>query len=540
MKIGYPYMTMCLLFISILSAQSQTHITNSTTVNIESGTTFTSMEDLLLDAGGSLNNQGTMVIKGNLINNNTSPSSLGTGTFEFAGTNAQTISGPNVFTSLTINNSAGVSLTGTYDNQVTGTLALSNGLLTLDGLNLLLGPLANIAGVPSSSKMVIPTGAGELRKEFSGIGSFTYPVGDNSGLAEYSPVTANFTGGTFGSGNYLGISLKNLADPDPNIATGDYLNRYWTLSNNNITGAINCGLTFNFLDADVNGTKANLYCIKTSPVLETFDGYSAGNQLTATVNSFSRFTGARAALTSNVVAFLEGANDGSGSMTTFLPLYTPEISTDPFPLTQPYSGSPWFYDGTEYVTTVPSGVVDWLYIELREADAPENASAATIFGKRAAFLKSDGSIVEIDGITPVKFYNAPVTPGNNVYVVIKHRNHLPIMSSAGVTKNVSGIYSYDFTDDGSKSYGYPDGIKLLGGKWSLVGGNGNPDSDINTDDYTLSWDQEFGYFDGYYSGDFNMNGSVDTDDLTLIWDVNFGSFSNIYDMVKRGYHSMVP
>jgi hypothetical protein len=173
--------------------------------------------------------------------------------------------------------------------------------------------------------------------------------------------------------------------------------------------------------------------------------------------------------------------------------------------------------------------VDWVYIELRQATDPSLATAATIFGKRAAFLKSDGKIVDLDGLSPVKFYNAPLTPGNSVYAVVKHRNHLAIMSNNGVLKSGTGIYEYDFTDLESKTYGGPDGIKLVAGKWSLVGGNGAPDADINSDDYTLSWDLQVGFFDGYYSGDFNMNGTVNSDDYTLIWDLNIGKFSGIFD-----------
>jgi hypothetical protein len=540
MKIVYSFMTLCFLLINLFSLQAQTHIANSTTVKIEAGTTFSNSSDLLLDVGGSLNNQGTMVIKGNLINNNTTASNLGTGTFEFAGTAAQTISGPNIFTNLSVNNATGVALSGTYDNQVTGILTLSTGLLTLGNTNLSLGPLASIAGTLSSAKMIVATGTGELRKEYSGTGSFTFPVGDNDGTAEYSPVTANFTSGTFGSGNFLGVSLKNLPDPDPNISTGDYLNRYWNLNNNGITGSISCNVSFSFLPADVNGLISNLYCLKTFPNLVTYNKYTSGNILTGTVTSFSRFTGARAGQTAAFTAFLEGPNDGTGSMTGFLPGFTSSNSDSPFPLYQPYSGDPWLYSGGEHVTSVPTGVVDWIYLELRQSSSPGSADASTIFGRRAAFLKTNGSIVDLDGISPVKFYNAPYNPANNVYLVVKHRNHLAIMSSSGSIKNPSGVFAYDFTDSGAKTYGYPDGIKFVSGKWSLVGGNGYPDSDINSDDYTISWDPEIGLFDGYYSGDFNLNGTVDSDDYTLIWDVNIGNFAGITDHAIHGFHSMVP
>ncbi|MCB0744556.1 MAG: hypothetical protein KDC67_11675, partial [Ignavibacteriae bacterium] len=49
---------------------------------------------------------------------------------------------------------------------------------------------------------------------------------------------------------------------------------------------------------------------------------------------------------------------------------------------------------------------------------------------RAALLKSDGSIVDIDGNSAVSFNG--ITSGN-YYVVVYHRNHLPIISSQPIT-----------------------------------------------------------------------------------------------------------
>ena len=113
------------------------------------------------------------------------------------------------------------------------------------------------------------------------------------------------------------------------------------------------------------------------------------------------------------------------------------------------------------------------------------------------------------------------------------------MSSAGVAKT-GGVYTYNFTDTGSKTYGYPDGIKQLGSFWAMIGGNGYPDADINTDDLTYSFNSLFGFYDGYYSGDFDLSGQVDTDDLTYIFNPNFGMYGNIADHKKTGFHSMVP
>jgi hypothetical protein len=252
--------------------------------------------------GGDLDNQGTIILKGNLVNQNASPADLGTGTIEFSGTSAQTISGQNEFGILRVANTAGVTIIS-GDQIINNSLNLKNGLLKLENNNLLLGiPAIDSGG--SVSSMVVATGIGELRKAFPASPSFpvdfTFPVGDADGTAEYSPVAVHFTAGTFIAGNYLGINLKNLRDPLLN--TDNYLDRYWKFNNNNISG-LSCTVTLNFTEADVHGIKDDLYFLKTDPALEYYDKYSAGNQLTGTVTSFSRFTGSNIIdITPNITA----------------------------------------------------------------------------------------------------------------------------------------------------------------------------------------------------------------------------------------------
>ncbi len=74
------------------------------------------------------------------------------------------------------------------------------------------------------------------------------------------------------------------------------------------------------------------------------------------------------------------------------------------PLSQPYNVSPWNYTGTESVTSIPnSGIVDWVLIEFRDAATASNATPATIFDRRAAFLLQDGTVVDLDGMSELQF-----------------------------------------------------------------------------------------------------------------------------------------
>jgi hypothetical protein len=196
--------------------------------------------------------------------------------------------------------------------------------------------------------------------------------------------------------------------------------------------------------------------------------------------------------------FLQGPYN-SGSMSTALnPTY--------LPLSQPYNNSPWSYSGTESVSSIPSGVVDWVLIQLR------STYNGTTVATRAAFLKSNGDIVDLDGTSPVDFIG--ISPGD-YYIVVKHRNHLAVMSASAVT--LPNISVYDFTDSQSKAYVYnSDGMVSLGGtpeKFGMFAGDANKTGAITVGDLTSAIPQ-LGT-NGYNDNDMNMSGAVTVGDLTI-------------------------
>ncbi len=94
------------------------------------------------------------------------------------------------------------------------------------------------------------------------------------------------------------------------------------------------------------------------------------------------------------------------------------------PLSQPYNVSPYNYTGTESVDNIPADVVDWVLIQLR---APSDDSS--IIAQRAAFVKTDGTVVDIDGFDGVLFSNLGVSSG---FISVQHRNHLGVMTNSVV------------------------------------------------------------------------------------------------------------
>ncbi|MBK8946971.1 MAG: hypothetical protein IPM32_17125 [Ignavibacteriae bacterium] len=94
--------------------------------------------------------------------------------------------------------------------------------------------------------------------------------------------------------------------------------------------------------------------------------------------------------------------------------------------TQPYFISPWEYNGTETITISHQNIVDWVLVELRS----DSTSNYYVHSRKAGLLKNDGTIINSDG-TP---FSVDVASGD-YYIVIYHRNHLPVMSSVPVTFN---------------------------------------------------------------------------------------------------------
>ncbi|HRY98277.1 MAG TPA: hypothetical protein P5550_04390 [Bacteroidales bacterium] len=108
------------------------------------------------------------------------------------------------------------------------------------------------------------------------------------------------------------------------------------------------------------------------------------------------------------------------------------------PLSQPYTGSPWFYGGNEQLSSIPPGMVDWVLIEVR-------SSPDTIVARRAALLRDNGMIYDTGLYQGILFDS--LAPGS-YYIVIDHRNHMPVMTAhkhsvpAATVRELSNSGSY--------------------------------------------------------------------------------------------------
>ncbi len=195
-----------------------------------------------------------------------------------------------------------------------------------------------------------------------------------------------------------------------------------------------------------------------------------------------------------------------------------------FPLSQPFNTSPWNYTGSESVVSVPAGVVDWLLVEMRDATDANSANSSTMFARQAAFLLNDGSVVGMDGVEIIQELSLQ-TITNELFVVVYHQNHLPVMSANPVTES-GGTYTYDFTTASGQAFGSNAQANLGGGMYGMYSGDSNADGTINDLDLSNSWDPDAGS-SGYQSSDVNLDGQSDNKDKNDFWLPNLGQGTQV-------------
>jgi hypothetical protein len=451
------------------------------------GTASVSIDNLSI-TNGTLNFNTTgspgHSIKGNIYvapGSTLSFSPLSSATINLNGSGIQTISGGGSITTgglstLVINNSAGVMLNSSL--IINGSLTLSNGLLTLASGNLLLGPLATVSGSLSSSAMIVATGTGELRKEFPASGgSFTFPIGEISGSADYSPCVLNFTSGTFSTGNYATVKALNIKFPsDPN--TFSYLNRYWTIASAGISN-YSCNIQFNYISpSDVVGNEGDILCVKIDPSpIGTFDPANTSLHQLSALNqtNFGSYTGTQTSKIVSIKLFLEGLYTSNGIMRK-----AQDESGDKF----------------------PGVVADQINIELHSS-LPGDYSNIN-YSSGPTNLNTSG----------IASFSVPLTLNGSYYLSIKHRNSLETVSALPVSF-ASGSAAYDLTDNAAKAFG--SNMKMMGdGKYAIFGGDINKDGFVDTGDYISIDNGSYNYLTGYQESDTNGDGLIDTGDMIVV------------------------
>ncbi len=194
----------------------------------------------------------------------------------------------------------------------------------------------------------------------------------------------------------------------------------------------------------------------------------------------------------------------------------------------PYGGPPWQYTGTEQVDASffasHQTVVDWVLVELRSG-----LTASSQVARRAGFLLQDGSIVDVDGSSPLSF---ELIPDGSYYIVVRHRNHLAVISASSVAMTsvapTSG-YQFDFSSGASQAYGLNPQRLLAPGVYGMLSGDATSDGNINIVDKNSYWRVQNGTMYEYLlkKADFNLDGNINIMDRNSYWRVNNGSTTQV-------------
>ena len=255
----------------------------------------------------------------------------------------------------------------------------------------------------------------------------------------------------------------------------------------------------------------------------------------------------------SIRALLQGAllNNGGGTLMRDNLRKSPFTSLNYIPSSDPYSTAAYntkfirVLDGLNVSlqtisnptilfadqTNAGDNIVDWVFVELRS-----KSNNKTVISTRSVLVQRDGDFVDVDGSTCIKF---PSTPADDYYVVVRHRNHLGVMTRNPISVSVlTGGGIVDFTDSittpefnfgrtypGATSYNFGGLSQVtVNGKRAIWYGNSTVDRRIkytspNDDVYSvyndvfnfpnnLSKTYNYNSTIGYFNGDIDMNSKV--------------------------------
>lgn len=460
----------------------------------------------------------------------------GQGTVHFTGNSSDSLRGTahSSFHNLVIDKGIGANFYIPPELPIDGPWSVRNDLvlggsdnkIVLSIRDLVLGPEAAILGA-GTQKFIATPGSGRVVKE--ALTDFTFPVGSDEN--RYNPlqvtssgvedigvrclphVLANGDSGNPLSRGVVDVSWK-LTKAQPSAASLT-LTAQWNAGDERAGfNGNDCGVSQSLGNGDWNLAGANIgEKLGQGPFRMT----RSGIQLLQT-DSAVFAVGSEPLmypLRIGMKTYLQGTfNTGTGLMDD--QLRTLQL----IPLAEPYSQIPGFTHvgrgGGEMVSenvlsvSGPEAIVDWVFVELRDG-----ANSSTVLETHAALIRRDGTVVGVDGTSPVVFRGRE---SGSYYFDIRHRNHLGLRTPDAYTLYNDPVLIYDFSTEQANAY---QGVQAFLGPnagWGMYGGNANsnanvrysgPGSDQNTLlNGCLGGNKALVLSKLYHACDLNLNGTV--------------------------------
>lgn len=218
------------------------------------------------------------------------------------------------------------------------------------------------------------------------------------------------------------------------------------------------------------------------------------------------FSPERPQVTLRAKLFLEGCFDAASQT-----MQADLRSEDLIPLTQPFGGSPWNYNGLERfsdLAEMPANAVDWVLLEARDS-----VNSEIVLERRAALLLDNGLLLDPDGVTNgVNFYKLS---RNSIYhLSVRTRHHLAIISAQPF--DFTNTVLYDLSQPANVSGGSAQLADVSGNGtvFALKSGDFNGDGLITVTDFNIYLSQS-SYLHGYYVSDADLNRHITVADFNL-------------------------
>jgi hypothetical protein len=504
-------MTMKRLLLSALCAvpafcMGQTLLYNDgAMIKVQTGATLYVEGGIHNTTTGTIDNDGTIEVKGNFINEGMWDAAQAN-TLKFSGNvDSQVSPGSAVFHDVVIQKDATFNVVLAQQMTAAGHMTINNSLnfnaagasrIVTGNFDLKLGTAALAVIGADADEYVATTGTGMMQKSVTANGTYAFPIGD---LTNYSPISSTYTGSAYAAAN-IRTKANDAVHPNKPADATEYITRYWDVNATGITGYSNT-LTGTYIPADLTlgggGTAAQVKGAIYDGANWDYAAAASGANIVigSTNDATADFTGTNFFGKANLMAFLQGPFS-AGSMSILL-------NTGGYiPLNSPYPDAP------ASVGSIPANVTDWIKLELRDAGSP-----GTILGASSAFIKNTGVIVGLDGTSLPLIKNGNPTS----IVAVVHRNHLPFRTNVGL--DVVNPTLEDFTIVNPKLYDNAADnppLNTVSGKFVMWPSDASGATYIvNSTDLNFVKAQSATTPTGYLRADVNLNGAANSTDLNL-------------------------